>query len=77
MDKNNAQIEFISDPNEPIPEELEGFDQKIDDTFTINPNVAYKRQFTYPKERMYMDKALVSNFRGARRYRVHKDGKKA
>lgn len=68
--KENSQIEWMSDPK--IPVELEGYDQKIDETFAINPILAYKKRFTYPKENRAIDKHLDRNFRANRRYKVHK-----
>ena len=71
MDKDKAQIEWMSSPN--VPEELQGFDQKIDETFAINSKLAYKKQFTVPRENMAMDKHMNrTQFKPARRYKTPK-----
>lgn len=70
MDKDKAQIEWMS--TDKIPEELQSFDKDLKNDYTVNPHLAYKKEFTVPKENMAMDKFVRRSYKKAARYRMHK-----
>lgn len=55
-----------------VPEELQGFERNIQPEYSVNPHLAYKKEFTVPKENMAMNKYLRRSYKKEARYRMHK-----
>ena len=70
MDKDKAKIEWMS--TDKVPEELQGHKIEINDEMSVIPHLAYKKQFTIPKENMAMAKYIDRSYTKARRYKMHK-----
>jgi large subunit ribosomal protein L13 len=70
MDKDQAQIEYMN--TDKIPEELQAFDKNLQEQYSINPQLAYKKEFTVPKENLFMNKYLRRSFRKEARFRMNK-----
>lgn len=69
MDKTKAKIEFAT--TDKIPDELKDHELALDEKHAVIPHLAYKKQYTVPKENMAMNKYIDRSFSKAKRYRMH------
>jgi hypothetical protein len=70
LDKDKAQIEWMS--TDQVPEELQAHEKAINEETGIISHLAYKKQYTIPKENMAMAKYIDRSYIKARRYKMHK-----